>query len=76
MPPTPMAAALADLERIALAESRQSSLFLARAVDAQRSFRAGLKAFACDFVSAPHAHAVRSVLDSCQRSVHGSDLTR
>ena len=54
----------------------QSSLFLARAFNAQRRLWASLKAFGCDFISAPHALTIGPVLNSRQRAHHGSDVTR
>ena len=54
----------------------KSSLFFARAFDAQCCLWANLKALGCDFGAAPRALPVGAVLNSRQCSLHRGDLTR
>ena len=55
---------------------RKSSLFFARAFEAQCRLRANLKAPGGDFGAAPHTLPVGAIRNSCQGSLYRGDLTR
>src|SRR5215472_8510853 len=63
-------------KKIYVDQTRQNSLFLARAFNAQSRLWASLKALGCDFISAPHTLTIGPVLNSRQRAHYGSDVTR